>query len=202
MATRAYRARRRSTRSQDTRARIVAAVHALLEEGVFHESTVEDVAERAGVSRATVYQHFGSRLELVDAICDTFGVSPALVKIRELVRLPDADAALDGTIANSVRFWSSGDTVFAQLYDVAAVDPAAQDFVDRQRADRRGELETLAANLRSSGRLRPGISARTVLATLMLLTSFDGYRELRLAGLPEREIVKTLQDSGRRLLLA
>ena len=36
----------------------------------------------------------------------------------------------------------------------------------------------------------------------MLLTSFDGYRELRLAGLSERETVKTLQDSGRRLLLA
>ena len=43
------------------------AVRELLQEGAFHESTVEQVAARAGVSRATVYQQFGSRVGLVDA---------------------------------------------------------------------------------------------------------------------------------------
>jgi AcrR family transcriptional regulator len=68
-ATRAYRSRSRATGAQQTRERIVAAVRDLLREGRFHESTVEQVAERAGVSRATVYQHFRSRIDLVDAIC-------------------------------------------------------------------------------------------------------------------------------------
>ena len=58
---------RRPRKSQQTRERIIAAVHDLLEEGSFHESTVEEVASRAGVSRATLYQHFGTRLGLVDA---------------------------------------------------------------------------------------------------------------------------------------
>ena len=35
----------------------MAAVRDLLAEGSFHESTVEEVAERAGISRATLYQH-------------------------------------------------------------------------------------------------------------------------------------------------
>jgi AcrR family transcriptional regulator len=200
--TRAYRTRRRSNRSAETRERIVAAVRSLLEEGTFHDSTVEEVADRAGIARATLYQHFGSRLELVDAICETFDANPALLEIRKVVDLPDADAALSETIANTVRFWSSEDTVLAQLYGVAAIDPAAQELVDRQRSDRRSEIARLARRLRSSGRLRPGTSEKSALTILMLLTSYDSFRELREAGLSEREVTKTLHESARSLLLA
>jgi AcrR family transcriptional regulator len=91
----------------------------------------------AGVSRATLYQHFGSRLDLVDAICETFGQNPALSKLRELIADPDPERALDSTIANSVGFWASEDSVLSQIYGVAAIDPAAQSLVDRQRANRR-----------------------------------------------------------------
>ena len=148
MTSRSYRARTRPQRSEATRERIKAAVRELLAEGSFHESTVEQVADRAGVARATVYQHFRSRLELVDAICETFAVNPALVELRTIVELPDAKEALDRTIASSILFWSSEDPILQQLYGVAAIDPAARDLVDRQRADRRRELERLARNLR------------------------------------------------------
>jgi AcrR family transcriptional regulator len=78
-------ARRRTGRADATRARIVAAVRDLLTEGSFHESTVEQVATRAGVSRATLYQHFGTRLGLVDAMCETFDANPALMALRDVV---------------------------------------------------------------------------------------------------------------------
>ena len=118
--------RSRPTRSRQTRERgSWTAVRELLAEGTFHESTVEEVADRAGVSRATLYQHFGSRLELVDAICDTFAANPALARAaRRSSSSPDADAALAETIANSIRFWSSEDAVLRELYGVAAIDPA------------------------------------------------------------------------------
>ena len=84
------------------------AVREMLAEGSFHEATVEQVADRAGVSRATVYQHFASRLDLIDAICDVMGVNPALVEIREVVVLDDpARGARRRRWRNTVRFWSS-----------------------------------------------------------------------------------------------
>ena len=138
---RPYRAHSRSPRPARTRSKITEAVRELLAEGRFHESTVEEVADRAGVARATVYQHFGSRLDLVDAICETFDANPALLELRQLVGLPNVDEALARTIANTVQFWSSEDAILSQLYGVAAIDPAARDLVDRQRADRRGEME-------------------------------------------------------------
>jgi AcrR family transcriptional regulator len=201
MATRAYRAQRRPSRSEQTRDRIMAAVRDLLAEGKFHESTVEEVAERAGISRATLYQHFRSRVDLVDTICDTFAVNPALVEIRDAVELPDAAAALSETIALSIRFWSSEDAILRQLYGVVAIDPAARDLVDRQREDRRSELKRLARHLKATGQLRSAMTERDALDQLMVLTSYETFRELRDAGRSEQRITQLLQESARAFLL-
>lgn len=204
MGTRhAAAARRGRESSRRTRARIVAAVREMLADGTFHEATVEAVAERAGVARATVYQHFGSRVGLVDAMCDTFNANPVLIELRETVHAADLDAAVAAVIAGSVRFWATEEAVLVPLYGAAAIDPAALDLVERQRADRRGELETLVARLRAAGRLAAGVTRRDALGTLLVLTSFETFVELRRhAGLSERAVVQLLQSSARSALLA
>jgi AcrR family transcriptional regulator len=200
MPARAVTRNRGAERSAETRQRILRSVRELLAERKFHDCTVEEVAEHAGVSRATLYQHFRSRLDLVDAICDTMAVNPDLLALREIVDDADPDTALRETVAHSMAFWTAEDDVISQLYGVVAVDQAAADFVDRQRADRRGELARLAKNLKRSGRL--GVSERRALSTLMVLTSYETFLELREVGLNDREIVKQLQDDARTLLFA
>ncbi len=179
----------------------MGAVRELLAEGNFHQAPVEEVAERAGISRATLYQHFRSRIDLVDAICETFDANPALRRLRDAVELDDPDLALAETVALATRFWASEDTVLGELYGVAAIDPAARALVERQRADRRGEMERLARRLRALGRLRTGVGERRATQLLMVLTSYETFRELRLAGVGERDITKTLNGSAARLLL-
>ena len=125
----------------------MAAVRELLAEGTFHETPVETVAERAGVSRATLYQHFGSRLGLVDAMCDTFAANP---RAR---RRPPTRTTLDEWIGHVVDFWAFEEPVLVQLYGVAAADPAAADLVARQRRDRYAELERLLERI--GARRRP-----------------------------------------------
>ncbi len=200
-ATRAYRSRSRATGAQHTRERIVTAVRELLREERFHESTVEQVAERAGVSRATVYQHFRSRIDLVDAICETFDANPALIELRRAIMLPDPQAALLRTISLAMRFWDSEDAILNGLYGVVAIDPAARDLVGRQRADRRGEMRRLARRLHATGALRPGISAARALDVLMVLTSYETYRELREAGRSAKRLTAELETMARALLL-
>src|SRR5919204_6861908 len=116
---------RRRAPAGTTRDRVMAAVRELLEEGVFHETPVEEVAARAGVSRASLYQHFGSRVGLVDAMCETFAQNPALVALRQT---DDVDAWIEDV----VEFWASEEQVLVQLYGAAAVDPAAAALVERQ----------------------------------------------------------------------
>src|SRR5438874_1175554 len=102
-----YVSRNRATSSDRTRGRIIEAVRGLLAEGAFHESTVEAVAVRAGVSRATLYQHFGSRLGLVDAMCEAFDANPALIALR-------ATQDLEGFIGRVTDFWSAEEKVLTQ----------------------------------------------------------------------------------------
>lgn len=201
MSSGPYRARGRSDRSRRTRDRIKQAVHELLAEGGFHTAAVEEVAARAGVSRATLYQHFRSRIELVDAICETFDENPALLRLRGTVELADADEALAETLALTVRFWSSENGVLSQLYGVAAVDPAARALVERQRTDRRGEYDRLVGNLKRTGRLGDGVTPERALALLMMLSSYESYRELRASGLSDRQVTALLQETARRLVL-
>ncbi len=192
----------RPTRADRTRERIVEAVGRLLQDGRFHASSMEEVADAAGVSRATLYQHFRSRLDLVDALCDRLSVNPALLAIRETVALADADAALDRTLEQTVRFWASAGPMLEQLYGAAAVDPAAAGLVDRQRADRRSEIARLAARLREAGRLRAGVDERRALTVLLLLTSFETFRELRREVADEAALARLLQELARELLVA
>lgn len=199
MPARAITRTRGADRSAATRLRILEAVRDLLAEQKFHDCTVEEVAERAGVSRATLYQHFRSRLDLVDAICDTIAVNPDLIALRDTVGLPDPEEALAQTIARAMAIWASEDPVISQLYGVVAIDPAAAAFVGRQRADRTSELERLARNLKRSGRLR--VSEKRARSVLLVLTSYETFCELRTAGLGDREIVKQLQADAATLLL-
>jgi AcrR family transcriptional regulator len=196
-----YRSRRRSDRTQATREQIKTAVRELLAEGSFHASTVEEVADRAGVARATLYQHFRSRLELVDAICETFDENPALLQLRDTVELPDAHTALAETIALTVRFWSTEDPILRQLYGAAAIDSAAQALVDRQRGDRRNEYDRLVHNLHRADNLRASLTRQQALNLLLVLSSYETYRELREAGLSDRQTTTLLQQTARDLLL-
>jgi AcrR family transcriptional regulator len=180
----------------------VDAVHELLEEGRFPDMSVEEIADHAGVSRATLYQHFRSRLELVDALCDTLGTDPALVTIREAIGLPGVDEALDRTIELSVRFWSSERAMLEQLYGAAVVDPAAGTLVRRQRDDRRGEMARLAGRLEAAGRVRAGVDAARAHAILLVLTSFEMFLELHRESPAEADVAALLTAAAHDLLLA
>jgi AcrR family transcriptional regulator len=179
---------RRTTATATARSRVLATVREMLEEGVFHESTVEEVAARAGVSRATLYQHFGNRLGLIDAICDLMAENTALAAVREA---RDSDEF----IGRVVEFWASEESMLVQIYGVSAVDPAARAFVERQRRDRYGEIRRILAV--------HGRNDRARFAAFAGLTSFATYVELRRgAGLSKRETAATLQRLAAAALAA
>ena len=48
----------------DRRTAILAAARLAFAEGAYHEVSLDSVAERAGVSKALLYEHFDSKREL------------------------------------------------------------------------------------------------------------------------------------------
>jgi AcrR family transcriptional regulator len=68
--TREYSSASRERAKADTRATILeAVVNVILKEGV-HAFTMQNVADKAGVSHRTVYRHFPSREELLEGLSE------------------------------------------------------------------------------------------------------------------------------------
>ncbi|MDH4168449.1 MAG: TetR/AcrR family transcriptional regulator [Acidimicrobiia bacterium] len=78
----------REAQKRDQRATILTAAHGLFALRSFDEVTVAEVAEAAGVARATVFNHFGSKHGLVDAITEQ-----VLVIYQEMLTEAVADDA-------------------------------------------------------------------------------------------------------------
>lgn len=75
-----------------TRDRLAAAAIAEFEERGYAQCKIEDVARRAGVSRATFYVHFASKVEVAEGLWEV--VRRRLVGLyRELARTEVRDQA-------------------------------------------------------------------------------------------------------------
>jgi AcrR family transcriptional regulator len=178
MSSRVYRSARGRPGAEETRERILQAVRDLLAEGRFHETTVEEIAGRADVARSTLHLHFGSRMGLVDAMCEILGGTGERAEIRSSLELADPAEALRSVLSSAVRFWAAEEDLHRGLYGLAEIDPAARAFVDRQTSGRRSDLQRLIKRLHDAGQLRPGIQD-DALALLLVATSFATFDELR-----------------------
>src|SRR5215469_9146599 len=97
---RTYRLGLREEASEQTRSRILAAARDLLiaTDG-FSSFSMEAVARRADVARMTVYHQFGSKIGLLEAICDTLAASGGMEQMASAFSRPDPLDALEEFIA-------------------------------------------------------------------------------------------------------
>src|SRR5438105_6143613 len=70
MTLQSSRPRIRLPRSQRRRQLLGAAQEVFVEQG-YHAAAMDDIAERAGVSKPVLYQHFPGKLDLYLALLDT-----------------------------------------------------------------------------------------------------------------------------------
>jgi AcrR family transcriptional regulator len=176
--TRKYTATLRREQAQMTRQRILDAGRRLLVSGSYSGVTMDDIAKEAGVAYQTVYSAFGSKLGLAQAIIEAGfpHIDDAMMLTRE-PQSPDPEVRLRTVAritrliyepcADLVRFMrESGDAVLVKRY--------RENEELRYARERRG----LGAWLRSSDRLRRGISPSEALAVIWSMTSSEHYTQL------------------------
>jgi AcrR family transcriptional regulator len=200
MAMRPYTTarRRESAESVD---RVLAAAERLIKEGAIHATTMDELAAAAGVSRATVFNRFGSKLGVLEALFTRGMEGPEMAAIREALALEDPVAALDAVVEAGCAIWASCGYVVQQLQAVGVLEPQAAALVDEQRDEQRADLQGLTRRLAKAGKLRPGLSQSRATATLHMLTSLESYLWLREGyGLSLRQTRETLTELARTLL--
>ena len=200
MATRAYTAARRRGVPESID-RVLDAAEQLIREDAFHAATMEELAAAAGVSRATVFNRFGSKLGVLQALFTRAMEGPEMEAIRESLEIEDPVASLEAVIEAACATWESQAFIHEQLQAIGVLEPDASALVDRQRAEQRADLQGLARRLAVAGRLRPGLGEARAAATLHTLTSLESFLWLRREyGLSLRQTRETIVELTRALL--
>jgi len=169
----------RNARSRRTRAALLAAARALLEEHGAESLTMAAVAERASVSRRAVYLHFASRTELLTALFGYVSEQEGLTASLEPVwRAPDAAAALEEWARHLARFHPRILAVARAVERVRRTDPDAARHWELVMADQLACCRRLATRLAAERRLAPPWTVRTTTDMLWALMSFDLLEEL------------------------
>lgn len=114
--TRTYTQTARAAAAEETRQRILRAAFELQTERMSSEISLEDVAERAGVSVQTLLRRFGNRAGLIEA-----GIAYANEEITEERRTPVGDSSAAITVLLD-HYEKRGDFVLLMLAQENAHD--------------------------------------------------------------------------------
>ncbi len=179
--SRTYRKVKRADEEQRTRTRIVEAAEGLHGSVGPAQASISAIAERAGVTRATVYRHFPDD-ETLFLACSAQWLSRQTLPDPEAWRdVADPAARLRAGLADLYRYFRAGHEMLANIERDAAVVP---ERVRRRRLDlERVWRETLLRGLSGERRV-------TVRAAVGHATAFGTWRSLCLdQGLSDRAAV-------------
>jgi AcrR family transcriptional regulator len=148
----------------------VAAAGALLAQG--RSPTVPEVADAAGVSRATAYRYFPSRSALLgSAALQAPGAARIDAELGEIRGLPDAEVRAGALIESLRRLVAENEAAFRAMLHAALDPPGEPDgAVPRRQGDRVRWIE--AAIGPPDARLPP-TERRRLVAALSLLGGIE-----------------------------
>src|SRR5438045_6467107 len=117
MKKRAYVSSVRSAAAAEKRDRVIEAAAKLLrEDASIARFSLDTVAKAAGVTRLTVYNQFGSRRGLLEAVFDEIARHGGLHQLADAMAMADPRAALDRMVEIFCGFWSR-DSAVGRLHD-------------------------------------------------------------------------------------
>jgi len=139
MKKRAYVSSVRSAAAAEKRDRVVEAAAKLLrEDASIARFSLDTVAKAAGVTRLTVYNQFGSRRGLLEAVFDDIARQGGLHEIADAMAMPDPLPALDRVVEIFCGFWAR-DAAIGRLHEAMATDPEFAEAL-LERNERRRKL--------------------------------------------------------------
>lgn len=154
----------------------MSAAYGLLADANSRDLSIDALARAAGVTRATLYNQFGSRAGLMIAIFRDLGQRMKAERIQAAMRLPEPAQALSALLRESTRAYARERQAIRKLLALAVLDREVQAEVEHSERQRRQSLLALAKRLLASAEARSELAEATEL--LASLTSFQAFEAL------------------------
>jgi TetR/AcrR family fatty acid metabolism transcriptional regulator len=140
-----------------------AAMRVIARKGI-DETTVQDIADEAGIAKGTVYVYFRDREELLAKTADTLFEN----LLAELAPAFDADGPFDervrGLVLRQFRFFDEHRALFRATTALSQREAEPQKAKSRCFVQYMARLEKLFADAVQSGELRAGLDPHAVAA--------------------------------------
>lgn len=192
MTKRNYVSPVRASAAAETRERIIAAGARLLrKDASIANFSLDVVAKAAGVTRLTVYNQFGSRRGLLEAVFDHIAREGGLFELTDVMTMADPRAALDRVVAIFCTFWSH-DPAIGGLNQAVATDPEFGDSLVERNERRRELLTALVSRIVEKPAAKHAV--RDAVDMIFVLTSYPTFATLS----PQRsteEVCRLLQTA-------
>ena len=162
---RTYHSPAREEAARQTRRRVVAAARELFEARGYAGTTIDAVAERAGVSRRTVFLSLGSKAELLKTVWDWAVVGddepvamldrPHIVAMQQVT---DPEVLVRHWVGQIMEVGARVAALAAVLARAVDVDAEAAALQERIDVERRTGVSMFLRHLDSVGGLRAGLT--------------------------------------------
>ena len=160
-----YRSELRAAQAQQTRRSIVAAATRLFVGAGYGATTIDAVAEAAGVSRKTVFTAVGGKLDLLKLALDwaVAGDDQAVAlsdraAIRRWMDQADPRQVLDGLAGMLAEIGARVGALYGALEVAAGIDPAARELAEELQRRRLDDARKVVGPLRDMKALATDIT--------------------------------------------
>ena len=186
MSPRGYRSEARQAASAETRTRILAAARSLLSDERRVTFTVDAIAEKADVARMTVYNQFGSKRGLVEALSDELAARGGIARLPAAFQARDAVSGLQLLVDVFVGFWDAERLAIRRLRAFSALDPELAGSTRDLR--RRQAIGVVVRRVAAEAGHPPGLDEERAVDLLWVLTGFECYEHLAELGHSAKDI--------------
>ena len=120
----------------ERRAQLLAAALEVFTAAGYHAAAMDEISDRAGVSKPVLYQHFPSKLDLYLAVLDTHIDSLVFAIQKAIQSTPDNSKRVQATIAAYFDFIEADGEAFRLLFESDMnVEPAVRERLNRMTYD-------------------------------------------------------------------
>jgi AcrR family transcriptional regulator len=176
VAKRSYVSTTRADAAAEKREAVIqAAARFLREEAGITAFSLEAVAKAANVTRLTVYNQFGSRRGLLEAVFDDIARRGKLIRLNKAVDAADPSKGLDKLVAIFCDFWG-GDPAVIRLHEAMAIDVEFAQALVARNERRRQSIKALVGRI--AGKHVPPAAQREAVDLIFALTSCAVFRML------------------------
>jgi AcrR family transcriptional regulator len=180
---RPYDLGKRLEQMDENRAAVLRAARELVAGQGYQRFTLESLATRAGVTRQTVHNLFGTKSGVLGALLDLLALEGGMEGMAQVMSAPTGERLIDAFVAVFCGFWARERPVLRQIHAIAVIDPEFGALIEQRNRRRLGAATRIVSRLAGmvggvrEERMDTALVAQQA-ATLTALTSFELFDRL------------------------